>query len=99
MSLDIAQIDHLAKLSRLALSEDEKKLYTSQLESVFEYFNKLQAIDTTSLEPLSQVVPLANIFRADEAIDHPSEAQQKIIDNAPGKSGRHIRVQKILWVN
>ena len=99
MSLDIQQIDHLSKLSRLALSEDEKKLYASQLESVFEYFKKLQELDTTGLEPLSQVIPLTNIFRADEPADHPSEAQQTIIDNAPGKSGRHIRVQKILWVN
>jgi len=96
MSLDIQQIDHLAKLARLSLSEEEKKIYASQLEGVFAYFQKLQELETTGIEPINQIIPLENIFCADDVVNYSEENQQKIIDNAPDKSGRHIKVKKIL---
>ncbi len=98
MSFNIQQIDHLAHLARLDLTEAEKELYASQLDAVFSYFQKLQAVDTTGLEPLSQVIPLRNVLRVDEPITHPDDRQQKIIHNAPDKTGRHIRVKKVLWM-
>ncbi|HRY63293.1 MAG TPA: Asp-tRNA(Asn)/Glu-tRNA(Gln) amidotransferase subunit GatC [Patescibacteria group bacterium] len=96
MSLDIQQIDHLAHLARLDLTAGEKELYASQLAAVFDYFQKLQAVDTTGLEPMSQVIELQNIFYADDITSHPEVSQQKIIDNAPAQSGRHLKVKKIL---
>ncbi|HOZ36550.1 MAG TPA: Asp-tRNA(Asn)/Glu-tRNA(Gln) amidotransferase subunit GatC [bacterium] len=96
MSLDIQQIDHLAKLARLALSDEEKKLFASQLASIFGYFQKLQSIDTTDIEPASQILPLKNVFRLDEISASGEEARQKIIANAPNKSNRHFVVKKIL---
>ena len=98
MSLDSKQIDHLAHLARLDLTEAEKELYASQLDAILGYFKKLQEVDTTGLEPMSQVIKSQNIFQADETADHPEDSQQKIITNAPTKSGRHIKVQKILWL-
>ncbi|NMB48704.1 Asp-tRNA(Asn)/Glu-tRNA(Gln) amidotransferase subunit GatC [Candidatus Kuenenbacteria bacterium] len=96
MSLDIAQIDHLARLARLKLTDQEKELYASQLANVFDYFQKLQTVDTTGVEPMSQIIPLKNVFRADEPAVDTEETHQKIITNAPNKSGRHLVVKKIL---
>lgn len=96
MSIDVTQIEHLAKLARLSLTATEKELYASQLEGVLNYFNKLQELDTTGLEPMSQVIPLENIVRSDLPADCSDEVQKKIIQNAPDKSNRHLRVKKIL---
>ncbi len=96
MFLDSKQIDHLAKLARLELSQEEKELYAVELADILDYFKKLRGLDTAGLEPMSQVIESQNIFRADEIIDCPAEVQSKIINNAPDKIGRHIRVKKIL---
>jgi len=96
MFLDSKQIDHLAKLARLALSQKEKELYAGQLAAVLEYFKKLQALDTVGLEPMSQVIELKNIFRVDEIKDCSPDTQKKILENAPGRTGQHLKVQKIL---
>ena len=96
MFLDSKQIDHLAKLARLALSQKEKELYAGQLAAVLEYFKKLQALDTIGLEPMSQVIELRNIFRADEIKDCPQGIQKKILENVPSRAGQRLKVQKIL---
>ncbi len=96
MSLEPKQIDHLAKLARLALSREEKELYAGQLTGVLDYFKKLQELDTVDLEPMNQVIELKNIFRVDEIKSCPADIQEKIIENAPRRSGRHLKVPKIL---
>ena len=96
MSLDINQINHLAHLARLELSADEKAKFAQQLASVLGYFEKLKQVDTSGIEPTSQSINLANIFRADEARDCPEEVKQGILANAPGRSGKYFKVKKIL---
>lgn len=96
MFFDPKQIDHLAKLARLELSPEEKELYAGQLAAVLEYFEKLQALDTAGLEPMSQAIELQNIFRADEIKDCPPDTQKKILENAPDRAGQRLKVQKIL---
>jgi aspartyl-tRNA(Asn)/glutamyl-tRNA(Gln) amidotransferase subunit C len=96
MSLDIKQIEHLAQLARLELTDDEKKLYLSQLEGILGYFKKLAELDTTGVESLGQAIELQNVLRTDEVLSSSADFDKKIIGNAPCKTGRHIRVKKIL---
>lgn len=62
------QIDvgHVAKLARLALSEEETKLFQEQLERVLEYAGKLREPDTSEVQPAAHAVPVFNVFRKDE---------------------------------
>ncbi|NMC51577.1 Asp-tRNA(Asn)/Glu-tRNA(Gln) amidotransferase subunit GatC [Candidatus Kuenenbacteria bacterium] len=96
MSLDIHQIEHLANLARLELTAEEKELYTAQLAGILDYFRKLQELDTTGVEPTGQTVKLHNVFRHDDPKEPTGDIDKKIINNAPDKTGRHIRVKKIL---
>jgi len=96
MSLDIKQIEHIAHLARLELGAKEKEKFTQQLSSVLEYFEKLKEVDTNSIEPTSQSVPLINVNRADEIKDCPKEIRKNILDNAPQKSGKYFKANKIL---
>jgi aspartyl-tRNA(Asn)/glutamyl-tRNA(Gln) amidotransferase subunit C len=60
-----SELDHVAHLARLNLTPAEKTTFLPQLESVLEYFDKLNTVDTTSVEPSFQITPQKNIFRSD----------------------------------
>jgi aspartyl-tRNA(Asn)/glutamyl-tRNA(Gln) amidotransferase subunit C len=80
--LDIDQIEHIAKLSRLELSEEEKKLYAGQLSSVLDYVGELSKIDTENVEPTANVTGLSNVWRTDE-IEKSDINYDDIAKNAP----------------
>ena len=60
-------IDKVAYLSRLELSEEEKDKLTTHINRLLESFQELQALDTDDVEPTSHTIPVANVFRKDEA--------------------------------
>lgn len=60
-------IHHLAKLALLELTSEEEKRYASELDSLIGYFEKLQEVDTSHVQPTYHVVPLRNVLRPDEA--------------------------------
>lgn len=76
------QIKHIAKLSRLSLSDEEIKLYSNQLSSVLDYVEQLGEVDTDNVEPLSNVTGLQNIMRSDEMIES-GISHNDIKSNAP----------------
>lgn len=65
MSIDRATVDHVARLARLELSEEERERFTRQLADLLDYFAMLQGLDTEGVEPTSHVVELANVTRED----------------------------------
>ncbi|MBI1864018.1 Asp-tRNA(Asn)/Glu-tRNA(Gln) amidotransferase subunit GatC [Candidatus Woesebacteria bacterium] len=64
--LTINEVDHVAKLAKLTLTPEETKKFQKQLSAVVDYFNELQKVDTTGVEPTSQTTGLLNITRNDE---------------------------------
>ena len=97
MSLDTKQVEHVAQLARIELSSEEKQKFTKDLGEILDYFEKLKRLETTGIEPTSQSIELKNIFRADEITGCPEDVQKNILANAPDRSGRFIKVNKILW--
>lgn len=87
-------IDHVALLARLALSEDEKALYARQLGSILGYIDTLNRVDTSNVEPTAHVLPAANVFRED--IRQPCLAVDQVLQNAPDVSNDHFSVPKII---
>ncbi|GMR03421.1 MAG: Asp-tRNA(Asn)/Glu-tRNA(Gln) amidotransferase subunit GatC [Thermodesulfovibrionia bacterium] len=87
-------IGHIAMLARLALTEEEKKLFSKQIESIMEYIDKLNELDTTNVEPTAHVLPIKNVFRDDNL--KPSLPKDEALRNAPDRTHDFYRVPKII---
>lgn len=88
------EIEHLAKLSRLELSDKEIEKFSKELSSILDYVSKLQGIDTQNVEPVSQITGLSNVQRKDEVEDF--ENKKGILKNAPQKQGDFFKVKTVL---
>ncbi|KKW23212.1 MAG: Glutamyl-tRNA(Gln) amidotransferase subunit C [Parcubacteria group bacterium GW2011_GWA2_51_12] len=87
------EVQHIAKLARISLSEKEIEKFSADLNKVLGYIEVLKSVDTEGVEPLAQVTGLENVFRDDRA--HPSDVTEAIIKNAPDQRGRFIRVKGV----
>ena len=87
-------IEHLAKLARLKLTDAEKELFSKQMGTVIKYIEKLSELDTKNEEPTAHVLGLNNIFR-DDAVKKPLTVQDPINDS-PAHSKGHYEVPKII---
>ena len=88
------EIEHVALLARLKLSESEKNLFSGQVGGVIDYIDKLNELDTKDTEPTAHVFPMKNVFRKDKS--RPSLPREKALQNAPRKDGKYYRVPKII---
>jgi len=86
------EIEHIATLARLSLSEEEKELFGSQLSSILDYMEKLNELDTKDVEPTSHVLLLSNVMRDD--IPRPSIPQEDALWNAPDHTEKFFRVKR-----
>lgn len=77
MKIDIT---HIAKLANLIIKEDEKEKFATQLSSILEYVGKLNELDTSNVEPTSQVTGLENVLREDES--RPSLSQKEALSQS-----------------
>lgn len=93
MSISIKDVEHVAKLARLALTEDEKKRFAEQLARIIDNFNELSQVDTSGVEPLSHALPIVNVLREDEVQE--SLGREKLMENAPAKENGFFRVPRI----
>jgi aspartyl-tRNA(Asn)/glutamyl-tRNA(Gln) amidotransferase subunit C len=90
----LEDVRHVAKLSRLALSEDKLRLLAGQLESILEYVNKLKEVDVTGVEPMAHALPLHNVLRED--VVEPALPLEKVLQNAPESDGPFFKVPKVI---
>lgn len=94
MRIDPAQVEHIARLARLALTGAERELLGSQLSDILTYVEKLSGLDTRSVEPTSHVLALSNVFREDAL--RPCLGVDEALSNAPDRAGDFYRVPKII---
>lgn len=85
---------HVARLSRLHLSEEEIKLFSSQVSGILELAEKLKEVKVDHVEPTSHPLPLSNVFREDEI--KPSLDIEKFLQHSPKSRGRFFEVPKII---
>lgn len=94
MALDRKDVEHVAKLARLELSEEELALYTKQLGDILGYVEQLDEVDVAGVEPLAGGAHGDNVFRKDEV--KPSLDREKALGGAPDSDGWHFRVPKVI---
>ena len=88
------EIEHIALLARLSLTEKEKELFGTQLSSILDYMEQLGGLDTSDVDPLSHVIELSNVFRNDEL--KPGLTREEALRNAPQRSEKFFKVPKVL---
>jgi len=94
MALTTDEVRHIARLARLALTDDEVERYREQLSGILAHCEELSAIDTTDVPPTSQALAQTNVIRADEV--HPSLASDDVMANAPRREDGYLRVRAVL---
>lgn len=95
MSLTTDQVKHIAKLSRLHLTDDEVETYRNQLDSILEYIEKLQSVDTTGVPELQHALDLTNVFREDIIDVCDSDVRERILENFSNLEGDLLEVQAV----
>jgi aspartyl-tRNA(Asn)/glutamyl-tRNA(Gln) amidotransferase subunit C len=93
MSINRTQVEHVAKLARLSLSEEEKTEFTSQLNDILQFAEKLNELDTNNVEPTSHIYPIVNVMREDTV--KPSLDREKVLLNAPDQKDGSFRVPAV----
>lgn len=94
MILHREQVEHIAELARLALTEEEVALFQGQLSAILEYFERLQRLDTDAIPPTATVLPLRSVMRADEP--RAPFSREEILANAPAAEEGCFQVPAVL---
>ena len=89
-----ADVEHVAALARLGLTDDEIDRMQGQLNRILEAIGQLQSVDTSAVGPTAQVIALENVMRDDVA--RPPMARDAALANAPLREGDHLRVPVVL---
>ncbi len=94
MAVTIQDVERIAKLAKLEFTDAEKEKFTHQMNKILEYMEQLNSLDTSNVEPLSHVIELRNVFRADEV--KPGVSAEEALKNAPAKNDQFFKVPKVI---
>jgi aspartyl-tRNA(Asn)/glutamyl-tRNA(Gln) amidotransferase subunit C len=94
MKITKQEVEHVAKLARLELSNGEQEMFTDQLSNILTYVEQLNELDTKGVEPTSHVLDINNVMRDD--VSAGSLTQERALANAPDKAAGYYRVPKII---
>ena len=94
MAITIKDVEHIVKLAKLEFTDAEKEKFTHQMNQILEYMDQLNSLDTSNVEPLSHVIELSNVFRADEV--KPGVSTEDALKNAPEKNDQFFKVPKVI---
>ena len=92
--ITMKDVEHVARLARLELSDADKERMRRELDGILGYIDTLRALDTEGVEPTSHAVPMTNVMRED--IPRPSYPQSEMLANAPERNGEFFKVPKII---
>ena len=94
MSVNINQVQQIAKLARLKFDESEIENLTSDMNKILDYMDQLNELDTNNIEPLSHPLDLNNVMREDELIK--SISREEAFKNAPSANQEFFKVPKVI---
>ena len=88
------EVDHVARLGRLNLCDEERAVFTGQINEILGYIEKLKELDVAGIEPTAHAVPLQNVIRPD--VSRPSFDREAMLANAPERVEGFFKVPKII---
>jgi len=94
MKITKKEVEHVANLARLTLSDEELEVMTGQLDTILSYVDKLEELDTSNVEVTTHVFSITNAFREDLVTESLSRSES--LANAPLQNGESFQVPKII---
>lgn len=94
MALTVEQVQHVAMLARLGLSDEERERFREQLSTILAHIDQLAELDLAAIPPTAQVIPLAPVLRED--VVEPSLTVEQVLANAPRREDGFIKVRAVL---
>ena len=94
MKLSSKEVEYVARLARLEITDKETEKFTAQLNDILGYIDKLNELDTRGVEPMTHAIAVTNAFREDKIID--SIGTENALGNAPDGRGEFFRVPKVI---
>lgn len=91
--ITIKDVEHVAKLARLELSEEEKEKFTRQLGDVLKYVEQMNEVDTANVKPMAHAFDIVNVMREDKVVYE--QTKEELMKNAPEEENGFFRVPKI----
>ena len=95
--LERSDVDKVAHLARLSLSEAEASQFTTQLGDIIDYFEQLSELDVAKVEPTTRAIDVSNVTRVDDL--KPYDDRAAILDCAPDQEEEYFKVPKIMGEN
>lgn len=94
MSIDRDTVDHVARLARLALSDEERDRLREQLSTILGHINVISEADTSGVSASAHILPMSNVMSEDAA--RPSMPPKRLLENAPALEDDYFRVRAAL---
>ena len=94
MKIDRKEVEHVAQLARLKFDDEQIEMLLKQMNSILDYFDKLQELDTGDIEPTSHAVVVNNVFRDDKVETSPD--RELLLKNAPSQEKGCFQVPKVI---
>ena len=91
--ITIKDVEHVAKLARLELTDSEKEMFTEQLGDVLAHVEKMNEVNTVGVEPMNHPIDFVNVMREDNKIYE--NTREELMSNAPDIEGEFFKVPKI----
>ncbi|OAJ74978.1 glutamyl-tRNA amidotransferase [Brevibacillus sp. SKDU10] len=87
------EVEHVAKLARLRLTEEEAERYTRELDAILDFAAQLNELDTTNVKPTSHAFDVRNVMRPD--VNRPSVSNEEALRNAPDQEDGQFKVPAV----
>ena len=94
MSVSKEDVKHIARLSKLDMTEQELEKYTNDLSSIVDFANELSNVNVEGVKPTAHILDIKNVFRKDEV--QPSYDREEILKNAPSKDAGCVSVPRVV---
>jgi aspartyl-tRNA(Asn)/glutamyl-tRNA(Gln) amidotransferase subunit C len=94
MSVDKDTVNKIARLSRIAISDEEAEKMVGELNGILAWVEQLGEVDVTGVEPMTAVIPNKTRLRADVVTD--GDVREKVLANAPAREGSFFGVPKVI---
>jgi len=96
MKLTKEQVNHVAKLARLGISDKEKRKFQKELSDILDFVEKLKQVKAERVEPTAQVTGLENVTRPDKGRAKTKQEREKLLNLAPQTKDGYVKVKTVL---
>ena len=95
MALTIEEVQHIAKLARLDLTDAEVARFQTELSGIMSYIDTLSEVDTTGVEETAQVTGMVNRLRSDEVQVNDAQVRERLLEALPDKQDGYAKVKNV----